>query len=130
MSAKPLLDLMIGIDSLQMDLTEMEKRLRESGFYRLKVERPNELIFAKFTDKTFDVKTHVIHLVKKNGTKWNDFLFFRNYLRDHSEARETYARLKEVLAETNSNNETAYANQKEAFVKEICQLRTEALNNE
>lgn len=52
MSAKPIIDIVIGIDDLENISKELFKSLEKVGFLRLKVNRPNELVLAKFLDNT------------------------------------------------------------------------------
>ena len=53
--AKPIIDILIGVESLTTLDKPFFKDLQNAGFYRLKVERPNEIVCAKFTDETFEI---------------------------------------------------------------------------
>ncbi|EXJ23386.1 Uncharacterized protein family UPF0157 [Alkalibacterium sp. AK22] len=126
--AKPVIDIVTGIESLEGDLTELIKGLKDCGFYRLKVERPNEIVFAKFTneivfakftDETFESKTHFIHLTKYKGTLWNNLIYFRDYLNAHPAARKEYENIKTTFVEDSSEGIAEYTDSKEAFVKQI-----------
>ncbi|GAB2497723.1 hypothetical protein GCM10008929_18240 [Alkalibacterium psychrotolerans] len=117
--AKPVIDIVVGIESLEADLTELIKNLKDFGFYRLRVERPNEIVFAKFTDETFESKTHFIHLTEYKGTLWNDLIFFRDYLNAHPAARKEYEKIKTTFLADNSEGIAEYTDSKEAFVKQI-----------
>src|SRR5699024_11688751 len=74
---KPIIDIVIGVN----DITNIDRNvflgLKKTGFLRLKVERPNEIVLAKFTDDTYKEKTHFIHLVDYNKDLWKNFIFFR-----------------------------------------------------
>src|SRR5699024_12871693 len=80
MMDKPIIDIVIGVN----DITNIERNdfrgLKKTGFLRRKVERPNEIVLAKFTDDTYKEKTHFIHLVDYNKDLWKNFIFFRDYL--------------------------------------------------
>lgn len=117
--AKPVIDIVVGIESLESDLTELIKDLKDCGFYRLRVERPNEIVFAKFTDETFESKTHFIHLTEYKGTFWKDFIYFRDYLNAHPAARKEYEKTKTTFAVDNSEGIVEYTDSKEAFVRRI-----------
>lgn len=88
--AKPILDMVVGVD----DINDVEKKiisgLKKEGFLRLAVERPAEIIFAKFVDDTYQVKTHYIHLVDYNKKLWNNLIFFRDYLNSNEAERNEY----------------------------------------
>ena len=61
MSAKPIIDIAIGIDDWENISKELFKSLEKFGFLRLKVDRPNEIVLAKFLDNTYQNKRHFIH---------------------------------------------------------------------
>ena len=88
--AKPVRDFLVGVQSIDNNLTQLEKELRSCGFYLLRVERPNEIVFARFIDKSFEVKTHYIHLTNYQDKFWNDLIYFRNYLNENEAARKEY----------------------------------------
>nr|WP_172481063.1 GrpB family protein [Sporosarcina pasteurii] len=90
--------------------------MRDIGFYRLRVELEDEIVLARFTDKTFDVKTHIIHLVDYQGKKWNDFIDFRNKLNASKPLREEYESIKLSFIENKSGDMNDYTNYKEQFV--------------
>ncbi|HWI48580.1 MAG TPA: GrpB family protein [Rummeliibacillus sp.] len=119
MPAKPIIDILMGVEDLKLVDTEIIKGLKESGFLRLRVERPNEVVFAKFTDDTYEVKTHFIHLVKYNGELWNNLIFFRDYLNEHEDVRKEYLNIKLDYIKKKSNGINEYTDFKEKFVKDI-----------
>ena len=50
MVAKPILDILIGVEDINNVDDSLIRGLKEIGFLRLRVERPAEIIFAKFTE--------------------------------------------------------------------------------
>ena len=119
-SAKPIIDILLGVDDFHKIDKEMEKKLHKIGFYRLRVERPNEVVFAKFTNETFEVKTHFIHAVSFKEELWKNLIFFRDYLNEHEGERMEYANMKEdYLRQNNSPNINEYTNFKDEYVKNI-----------
>ena len=120
MSAKPIIDIILGVDDLKKIDQEMERKLRTIGFYRLRVERPNEVVFAKFKDDTFETKTHFIHTVVFKEELWENLVFFRDYLNSNDEEKIAYAKLKDnYLRQTHATNINEYTDFKEEFVKRI-----------
>ena len=117
--AKPILDMVVGVD----DINDVDKKiisgLRKAGFLRLAVERPAEIIFAKFVDDTYQVKTHYIHLVDYNKELWNNLIYFRNYLNSNEAVRNEYQNLKVDYVQNNTSGVSEYTDQKEEFVKRI-----------
>ena len=78
-----------------MFLSHFFKSLQEISFYRLRVELENEIVLAKFdNNETFDIKTHIIHMIDYEGEKWNDLISFRDKLNASVELRKEYEELK------------------------------------
>ena len=121
--AKPIIDILLGVESLACINRDFEKALYSIGFYRLRVERENEVVFAKFADEQFEVKTHFIHAVTFNGQLWKNLIFFRNYLNDNEEEKKAYENVKEAYIQHRSTGINDYTNFKEEFVQRIFSQR-------
>jgi GrpB-like predicted nucleotidyltransferase (UPF0157 family) len=119
MSAKPILDILIGVDDLQNFDEKIISGLKDVGFLRLRVERPGEIVFAKFTDKTYEEKTHFVHLVEFNKELWNNLIFFRDYLNSNETTKEQYLGIKMEYLKKSSTGINEYTDYKEEFVKNI-----------
>ena len=123
MSAKPIIDIIIGVDDLEKVDKTLFKELEKAGFFRLKVNRPNEIVLAKFLDESYKVKTHFIHLVEYKKDLWHNLIFFRDYLNNNKEDREKYLDIKNKYVSKSSTGIIDYTNYKENFVKEIYKKR-------
>ena len=121
--AKPIIDILFGMEDLAHIDRDMEKALHSIGFYRLRVERENEVVFAKFADKEFETKTHFIHAVKFNGDLWENLIFFREYLNENEEEKKAYENIKEAYVQHRSTGINDYTNFKEEFVQRIFSKR-------
>lgn len=123
MMAKPIIDLAVGVE----DITKLDKQffkdLQRADFLRLRVERPEEIVLARFEDDTFQVKTHYIHLVNIEGNLWKNLIFFRDYLNKDETAKQEYLQIKQAYLKHSSTDINAYTDYKEAFVRRIYQLR-------
>ncbi len=119
MQAKPIIDILVGVEHLATLEESFFKDLQKAGFYRLRVERPEEIVCAKFTDETFETKTHFIHILEWHGIKWRQLLFFRDYLNENEDERAQYEGLKTAFFNTNLSGINAYTNYKEQFVQSI-----------
>lgn len=117
--AKPVIDIVIGVEDFDLLDKEFFTGLKEAGFYRLQVERPNEIVCAKFTDATFETKTHFIHIVQFNEEKWHQMRFFRDYLNANIKARKEYEALKKAFFNTGLQGINEYTQYKEQFVQSI-----------
>lgn len=114
---------MVGVDDIENVDKPFFQGLKEAGFLKLKVERPNEIVLAKFTDDTYEVKTHFIHLVEYNKELWKNLIFFSDYLNSNETAREQYKALKMNFLEEGSGGINEYTDYKEQFVKGIYEIR-------
>ncbi|WP_339171642.1 GrpB family protein [Solibacillus sp. FSL R5-0691] len=117
--AKPVIDIVIGVVNLDSLGKDFFKGLKHAGFYRLQVERPDEIVCAKFTDTTFETKTHFIHLVEWGNKKWHQMRFFRDYLNVNKAVKKEYELLKDAFFKTGKEGITEYTNYKEQFVQSI-----------
>ncbi len=124
MSAKPVIDILIGVDNYGKLNKSFFKALQRSGFLRLKVERDGEIVLAKFTDETYMEKTHFVHLVNYKDEIWNHLIFFRDYLNTHESARKDYLEIKEKYLSMSSRGINEYTDYKESFVHEILEQKT------
>ncbi|ATP42127.1 dephospho-CoA kinase [Solibacillus sp. R5-41] len=117
--AKPIIDILVGVENLETLERPFFKDLEKAGFYKLRVVRPNEIVCAKFFDETFQVKTHFIHIVQYESVKWQQLIFFRDYLKRNEEAKKQYEHLKESFFQTDLSGINSYTDYKEQFVKSI-----------
>lgn len=102
MQAKPIIDLLVGVDNLASVDKPLLYSFKKSGFLRLKVERPGEIVLAKFEDDSYQVKTHFIHLVEYQKPLWKNLIFFRDYLNNNEYARNQYLNIKEEFLKSHS----------------------------
>ncbi|MEB7783060.1 GrpB family protein [Mammaliicoccus sciuri] len=123
MSAKPIIDIVVGVDNLEKVDEELFNSFRKAGFLRLRVEKPNEVVLAKFTDETYQVKTHFIHLVEYQQEIWNNLTFFRDYLNSNEAARKEYLDIKTSYLKNTTSGIKDYTDFKEKFVKSIYNKR-------
>lgn len=119
MMAKPIIDILMGIDDLSMAEEVFFQKLKKAGFLRLRIQRPEEIVLARFTDETYQVKTHFIHLVQYGGELWNNLIFFRDFLNANEAARKEYLQVKLDYVKNKSTGINEYTDYKEAFVKSI-----------
>ena len=117
--AKPIIDIIVGVESLILLDKEFFKALQKIGFYRLQVERPNEIVCAKFTNASFETKTHFMHIVEIHQEKWRQMLFFRDYLNAHEETKREYESIKHSFFKSDLQGIQAYTDYKEQFVQSI-----------
>ncbi|WP_252504640.1 GrpB family protein [Sporosarcina sp. Marseille-Q4943] len=119
-AAKPMLDILIGLRSLD-DVKKFDKHcLKKADIYHLgRVEIDGKEVFAKFSDLEELTKTHVYHVVEYGGDWWKQHTFFRDYLNKHPDIAQKYAALKKKLALKYPDNERKYTDAKKAFVDDV-----------
>ncbi|WP_409250875.1 GrpB family protein [Bacillus sp. SCS-153A] len=120
MKAKPILDLLIGVNSIK-DIEQFDTaRLKQEGYYHLpRVNIEGKQVFAKFIDLESLTKTHILHVVEYEGKWWKEHITFRDYLNSHPSAAKEYEALKIRLAEEHPDDEAAYTSKKKQFVDNI-----------
>ena len=120
--AKPMIDFAVGVDDINNVPSHIFKSLQEISFYRLRVELENEIVLAKFdNNETFDIKTHIIHMIDFKGEKWNDLVLFRDKLNSSVELRKEYEELKASYIQNETGTMDDYTNYKESFILSVLQ---------
>lgn len=117
--AKPIVDIVVGLEVINPIEKSLTDGLKKAGFLKLRVERPGEVVFAKFTDDTYEEKTHFIHLVEYKKELWKNLIFFRDYLNTHETSRKEYEQLKLDYVQKSDTGIQAYTDHKEEFVNGI-----------
>ncbi len=113
--AKPLIDMMVGLNSLR-DVAECRGPLQALGYgYRGSVVA-GERLFVKGPDHK---RTHYLHIIRIGSRYWSLHLKFRDYLRKHDVVAQEYATLKRRLAVINPRNRPAYNAGKEPFIRNV-----------
>lgn len=112
--AKPIIDMMVGVEQLEDVTADMIARLEELG-YRFMPERAtkDEIFMLKGPDSH---RTHYLHIVPRSNLRWHNTIMFRNYLRAHDDVRDEYAALKEQLALKFADDRENYTLSKAEFV--------------
>jgi GrpB-like predicted nucleotidyltransferase (UPF0157 family) len=119
-SAKPIIDLMLGVNSL--DDARLAIQPLENVGYSYWRDNP-------FKEHFFFVKglplvegprrTHHVHLIRKNSDFWRSQILFRDYLRQHWVDALKYQQLKIRLADRFREDRDGYTNAKTEFVNAI-----------
>ena len=97
-AAKPMIDVLIGLHSLD-DVKKFDKhRLKKADIYHLgRVEIDGKEVLAKFSDLEELTKTHVYHVVEYGGDWWQQHTLFRDYLNEHPRCRATIRNAEEKV---------------------------------
>lgn len=125
LAAKPIVDILVEVDSLQRVGTLIAPILTAQGyeyFWRPSWRNPGEIAYAWFIKR--DVagrRTHHIHMLEPGSPEW-ERLLFRDYLIAHREVAAEYQALKYRIASEHPDDRIAYANAKTEFVTRITAL--------
>jgi len=115
--AKPIIDIRIAMRLFDdKKLKHIEQILNSLGYTRMH-DFPGRIFFAKGPEEK---RTYYISLVKEDDEReWDNTILFRDYLRNHEEAREAYNQLKQTLLKKYADNRTLYTKGKEDFIENI-----------
>ncbi len=120
-SAKPVIDIILGIDPDQLDDTI--QNLSKIGYtYKANFE-PKEWHFL--TKGFEDNITHHLHLCHYNSFFFKSHIAFRDYLLNHPDDRADYQKLKLELQTRFADDRPSYTKAKDEFIKKIlnkCEL--------
>ena len=125
MSAKPIIDIMVGVTHLN----EIESRISDLNAigYRYVPKHESELPERRYFRKPITgPSTHHLHCVVRDTAFWNRHLLFRNYLREYPAAAADYLRLKSDLARKYRSDRAAYTTAKSTFIESILEKASAA----
>ena len=119
LAAKPIIDLLIGVQSLaeaKSTCIEPLRALRYTYIPEYETWLPAELFFRKGIPGPW---THHVHVMEPSNPRWQDFLLFRDYLHAHPETASAYGSLKKSLALAFGDDIAGFTHAKHAFVKTV-----------
>ena len=118
LAAKPIIDLLVGVNSLERAKQIAVAPLESLGYaYWQDNPDPRRMFFVKGLPPN-SPRTHHIHMVEPDSVLW-ERLLFRDYLRQHSDEANKYARLKRQLARRFTYNREAYTQGKSEYIKSV-----------
>jgi GrpB-like predicted nucleotidyltransferase (UPF0157 family) len=118
MSAKPVIDIMAGVNDLESSRPALEA-LASIG-YCYYPYRSQEMHW--FCKPSPEIRTHHLHLVPLHSSLWVERLGFRDVLRTHPETAAEYEALKRNLADEYRFDREAYTEGKSEFVRRVIDL--------
>ncbi len=120
LSAKPIIDIQIAVDSLFAIQQTAINILKSLGYeYWADNPDPERMFFVKGMPPFGDKRTHHVHIVEPASKHWQGKIQFRDYLKSHPEAVQEYEELKVALAKQHTYNRELYTNAKTEFVNSI-----------
>lgn len=98
--AKPIIDIAVAVYDFD-EILALRPILESAGFYFCpNCSLEHQLLFASgsYYDKTGDLQTHFIHVVKVGSMEWINYINFRDYLNSRPAIAKEYEALKISLA--------------------------------
>lgn len=112
--AKPIIDIVIGVQKLN-DIQPYVEMLCEKGFVFRGEDVSGQALLVKGNFEK-DLRTHHIHVVEWNGSDWNNYINFRDYLNAFPEKALLYDSCKQKLAIQFSMNRKYYTEGKQKLI--------------
>lgn len=119
LAAKPIIDLMVGVSSLDHAHDAVPLLETLSYVYWRDDPRPGRMFFVKGMPPYGVQRTHHLHIVEADGEFWEQHLLFRDYLRHHPAEAQHYAALKRDLAAQFKCDREAYTNGKNEYIQAV-----------
>lgn len=113
MPAKPIIDIIIGIDKYS-NTAKVVKDLARIGYeFRLRPRR-YQTLFVKMDGEK---ETHYLKVLRYRGVWWYQYMHFKKILSSNKKFFEAYKNLKLKLGDSYSDDRKAYTKAKSAFIK-------------
>lgn len=124
LSAKPIIDIAVGVDTLE-DINKVKEKILKFPHYTIKEDNADGEILIRrgIPVKPGEIKpdfiTHFIHIIEIDGVKYKDTIAFRDYLRANKEVLKEYENLKQKLANKFAKDRKAYSKAKHEFIESV-----------
>lgn len=125
LSAKPIIDIMIVVTDLKIALN-FSDILEKNGYY---FRHDNGTDGEYFTNKKENNIDYYIHIVEKESNRYNNFILFREYLKNHPNELDNYQKLKEKLAVDFKADRKSYTLSKGKYIKKVIMMATKDKND-
>lgn len=114
-SAKPIIDIAIGVPSLEYG-KQLIPVLEKVGYtYDGKADFGVRWFLKKCKG---ELRTHFIHIEDRNSRIWQNHIVFRDYLNLHPEKVKEYSQIKEQCESEFASNREGYAKKKDPFIEQ------------
>ncbi len=117
MLSRPIVDVAIGLDSLEMILGDSLNYLMET-YYRMPnvFEYPRMMTFRNSPLQPYGIQLFVTEV---NSDAWNNLVYFRHHLTHSSELAQAYADLKKKWIWEQNLCQEEYAKEKSIFIHQV-----------
>ena len=115
LSSKPIIDIVVLIEKRE-DADNFVESLNRLGYWYDKENSSGERHFFRKGDPT---EFHLSIAYTDKGSFWKRQTLFRDYLQNHPEVRNEYAKLKENLLKEDPTGSDGYISGKSEFIQRI-----------
>lgn len=128
LAAKPVIDILIGVTSLEKAKKIGILPLKSLGYaYWKDNSDPQRMFFVKGLPPN-SPRTHHIHMVEPDSVLW-ERLLFRDYLRQRPNEAAKYSQLKHQLAQNFRTEREAYTQGKTKYIQSVMK-KTRKISNQ
>jgi GrpB-like predicted nucleotidyltransferase (UPF0157 family) len=113
LTAKPVIDIMFGIKSLENSNSAIET-LKQNGYNYSPYKKD---VMHWFCKPSPEFRTHHLHLIPYESNLWEERIKFRNILRADSQIANEYVKLKKELIYLYKEDRETYTEKKWHFVQ-------------
>ena len=118
LAAKPTIDILVEVPNLNNEIKQsLIENLKTIGYENMyNAEKEDKMTFGK----GYNENTQTCHVhIREKGNMPQDEIYFRDYLRQHPNSCDEYAKLKYTLAEKYQFNREEYTLAKTEFITKI-----------
>jgi len=129
-SAKPIIDINVGVESLDIAL-RMKEKFEKLGYEHrpfVPGKAKDNLKWRELYVKGLEAKrTHHVHVTILGNNYWKNSLLFRDFLRKNSAQAKLYTELKDGLAKKHVDDRAKYTESKMQFIDKILAMARKKL---
>ncbi len=114
LGGKGMIDILVVLDDWKKE-ENFIKKLKSLGFTHIHPKEKGRIFLSKIGPTQFE-NTH-LHLVKKGNRAYQDFLTFRDYLKNDRKAAQEYFELKLKWKKEGKGSRKKYRKMKEGYLK-------------
>lgn len=118
MAAKPIIDILAGVESMAV-ADELFEHLLINGYTTSREFNATLSDRRWFMRVASGRRTHHLHVVQFGGVQWQERLRFRDALRQSADLAQQYSELKHRLAQEHGSDREAYTDAKAEFVASV-----------
>lgn len=111
----------IGVAARKKDMRAISKMLKKLGYeFRSKFSTPERLFFVIYLpDSEEESRGYHIHMAAPESQVWKELVGFREYLIQHPDDAEEYAKIKERASDVSNQDGETYRQMKEPIIQKV-----------